>query len=151
MDGKGELKVARIATVVITALALATALWFQNVYDLMVSAWGFLLVGCFVPLTFGIWSKKSNTPAAVTSSIIGFVSWIILGIVSPNTPNDLIGVVISLVVFVVVMLATYKKVAPKPLVDIYGEPIDLRFRGPFHPKKFEPSLEPVDKDAVLEK
>ena len=59
MDGKGELKVARIATVVITALALATALWFQNVYDLMVSAWGFLLVGCFVPLTFGIWSKKS--------------------------------------------------------------------------------------------
>lgn len=151
LDSKDELKVARIATVIITALALATALWFQNIYDLMVSAWGFLLVGCFVPLTFGIWSKKANTPAAIASSVIGFASWILLGVFSPNTPNDIIGVVISFVVFVVVMAATYKKVAPRPLVDIYGEPIALKFRGPVHPKDYEPSLEKIEEGMMVNK
>ncbi len=140
---KQELLVARYATLGITLASLATALWFQNIYDLMVSSWAFLLVGCFVPLVFGIWSKKANTPAATASSLLGFGSWILLSIFSPNTPNDLIGLGISFGVYVVVMLSTYKKVTPRPLLDIYGNPIELKWRGPIHPKVYEPSLEPV--------
>lgn len=146
LSSKQELNVARYATLSITFASLVTALWFQNIYDLMVSSWAFLLVGCFVPLVFGIWSKKANTPAALSSSIIGFVSWILLSILSPNTPNDLIGLGISFIVFVSVMLLTHKKVAPKPLLDIYGAPIDLHSRGPSY--SYEPALEPLNDGLV---
>lgn len=143
LDSKQELVVARFATLAITILSLIIALKFQNIYDLMVSSWAFLLVGCFVPLMFGIWSKKANTPAATASSLSGFAAWIIASVVSPNTPNELIGLAVSFIVFVAVMLLTYKKVAPKPLVDIYGQSIDLKWRGPIQKGYYEPSLDPV--------
>jgi SSS family solute:Na+ symporter len=147
LDSKEELVVARYATLGITIAALVIALWFQNIYSLMVSSWAFLLVGCFVPLLFGIWSKKANTPAATWSSISGFVSWLLLTVFSPNTPNELIGLGVSFVSFVIVMLATYKKVAPKPLLDIYGQPIDLKWRGPIHSSNSKLSLDTA-KDTV---
>ena len=83
---------------------------------LLILAFDVVLAGCFVPLALGIYWKKSNTPAALTSIIAGGA--LRLSLESQFTElyvglATIIPAVFSLVVFVVVALLTQKKSVPK--------------------------------------
>lgn len=109
-------------------VALMTALYFQRVYDLMVNSWSVLLVTLFVPITAGIYWKKTNTPGAVSSILVGTLSWLFLEWSDFNYPADLTATGLAIVTLVMVTLLTHKTVAAMPLTDVDGSPVDYRDR-----------------------
>lgn len=109
-------------------LALATALYFRSVYDLMVSSWVVLMVSLFVPLTAGIYWKRTNEPAAVASLLVGAVGWLVLRGLDTGYPADLMATALAGVTLAVVTVATAGRAAPRPLTDEGGFPVPLRDR-----------------------
>lgn len=108
--------------------ALAVALYFQKVYDVMVNSWSVLMVSLLVPLTLGMYWRRANTPAALASIVAGLASWLGLFLAQEAYPADLLATMVALVVFVVVALVTGEGHAPLPMTDIDGEPVDYRDR-----------------------
>jgi SSS family transporter len=104
------LRVIRWTVLGTALLSLAIALYFQNVYELMVNSWAVLLVSLFAPLTAGLYWKKANGPAAVTSIIVGFAAWILFAYVQSEYPADLLATALAALSLVVVTLATSKRV-----------------------------------------
>jgi Na+/proline symporter len=103
--------------------ALVLALHRTSVYDLMVDSWSVLLATLFVPLTAGIWWRRTNGPGALASIVTGFVSWLMLLRLTPTLPADLLAVPFALTALVVISLATGRTTPPKPLIDTSGQPL----------------------------
>lgn len=77
LDGKTALRATRVMVVVNAAIALAIGLWAQTIYELSILAWSLLLVGLFVPFSFGMYWKKANSWGAVAAFLGGFAVWIL--------------------------------------------------------------------------
>jgi SSS family transporter len=107
---------------------LITALYFQNVYKLMVKSFSILFVGLIIPMTAALFWKKCNGPAAVASIVSGMVSWLVLEGVMTSYPADLFAAGIGLVVLVAVTLSTAKATPALPLTDIDGNELEYKDR-----------------------
>jgi SSS family transporter len=118
----------RWAILVIGLLGLATALYFQNVYKLMVKSFSILFVGLVIPMTAAIYWKKANTPGAVSSILAGMGSWLLLEAVQNTYPADLMAAGIGLVTMIVVTLMTHKRYPAQPMTDIDGDTLEYRDR-----------------------
>ncbi len=70
------LQTARLTSIVFVLVSMLLALYVREIYDLMVNSWATLFVAILVPVTFALYSKKANTPAAWTSMILGTGTWI---------------------------------------------------------------------------
>ena len=132
-DERATLGATRMSVVVVGLLGLATALFFQDVYQLMVKSFSILMVGLFVPMTAAIYWKKANQAAAVASSVSGLVSWLALEYVNlvhtgRALPSELMAAGFGLVVLVIVTLGTQHLDPPKPATDIDGKPVDITNR-----------------------
>ena len=83
---------------------------------LLILAFDVVLAGCFVPFALGIYWKKSNTPGAVASILVGGVLRLILyySVPEPLAGLDtLIPPLLGLVCFVVVSKLTHKRFRPR--------------------------------------
>jgi SSS family transporter len=100
LSDAARLRISRVVVPAFGALALAVALWFENVYDLMVSSWSVMLVSLLVPLTGGIYWRRPGRVAASGSMGAGLVAWI--GLLRSDTvwPADLLAAGVGLAVFV---------------------------------------------------
>jgi SSS family transporter len=133
VDEKSVLRSTRYSVVVFGLLGLATALFFQNVYQLMVKSFSILMVGLFVPMTAAIYWKRANEAGAVTSMVSGLLSWLALEFWNATTaatplPSELIAAGIGLVVLLIVSLLSNRHNPPKLSTDINGETIDMTDR-----------------------
>jgi len=135
LDDRQLLWVIRAAIIGVGLAGLLIALYFQNVYQLMVKSFSILFVGLIIPMTAAIYWRRCNGPAAVSSLVAGMVSWMVLEGLATTYPADLIAAGIGLVVLVVVAVVTSQRYAPLPLADVDGNPIGYRDRlgvlGPF--------------------
>lgn len=118
----------RWAVVGTGAIALAVALYFQQVYVVMVNSWSVLMVSLFVPLTAGIYWKKANGPAALASLIVGIVSWVALLLAQDTYPADLMATVIAVATLVAVTWATSERHPALLVTDIDGNVVEYRDR-----------------------
>ncbi len=89
------LRVARASVPLFGVLSLGIGLWFENVYDLMVSSWSVLLVSLVVPLTAGLYSRRVDGPAALASMGAGLGAWLVLAAVQDAWPADLLALGVS--------------------------------------------------------
>jgi Na+/proline symporter len=161
LEGRAALWATRIMVIVNGAVALAIGLWAQTIYELSIFAWTLLLVGLFIPFSFGMYWKKANSWGAVAAFVGGFVVWVLATIFFFNTglggqstaavceftPDQglyseawwcaawdalyiasFVAVLASLILIVVVSLASQKASPPRKLVDYYGEPVDPSLR-----------------------
>ena len=83
---------------------------------LLILAFDIVLAGCFVPLVLGIYWKKSNTPAALVSIVVGATLRIILYYQVPGEwagLDTLIPPIVTFILFIIVALATQEKSKPK--------------------------------------
>jgi Na+/proline symporter len=80
LDGKRALWATRVMVIVNAAVALAIGLWAQTIYELSILAWSLLLVGLFIPFSFGMYWKKANSWGAVSAFLGGFAVWILAAI-----------------------------------------------------------------------
>jgi solute:Na+ symporter, SSS family len=106
------LMVTRIFTIpmMIAAFVLAYLIPQPGVY--LILAFDIVFAGAWAPLTFGLFWKKANTPAALSSLIVGSLLRLTLFFIIPVELaglDTLIPPVISVIIFVVVALATQKK------------------------------------------
>ena len=130
-----QLASIRWAVIVTGAIALVVALYFQRVYDLMVNSWSVLMVSLFVPLTAGLYWKRTNGPAAVASLVVGVVSWLVLVAYQDTYPADLMATALAAVTLVVVTWLSSKRHPATQITDIDGQPLEYRDRlGLLRPK-----------------
>jgi SSS family transporter len=127
------LRATRYSVFAVGVLGLCTALFFQNVYQLMVKSFSILMVGLFAPMTAAIYWKKANQAGAVASMTGGVLSWLILEDVNitttaPPLPSELIAAGIGMVVLLIVTRLTHRSDPPKPPTDIDGEKVDMTGR-----------------------
>lgn len=111
----------RAAVLVLGLAALVLALHKTSVYDLIVDSWSVLLATLFVPLTAGIWWSRGNGPGALAAIIVGFISWQVLLVVTPNLPADLLAVPFAALALILVSLATRQRTPALPLTNQAGE------------------------------
>jgi SSS family transporter len=157
LGGKSALWATRVMVIVNAAVALAIGLWAQTIYELSILAWSLLLVGLFIPFSFGMYWKKANSWGAVSAFVGGFAVWILATIFFFNSGlggqstavvceytidqgvyseawwcalwdavyiGSFVAVFASLILMIVVSLASQKASPPRKLVDYYGEPVD---------------------------
>lgn len=118
-----SLTVSRASVAICGLIALGLALQRTSVYDLMVDSWSILLATLFVPLTAGIWWRRTNAPGALASILVGFVAWIAMLYLTPDWPADLFAVPFAVAALLIVSLATGNASPPTPLRDAEGAPL----------------------------
>ncbi|HPU01861.1 MAG TPA: sodium:solute symporter family protein [Bacillota bacterium] len=148
------LKATRLCIPLIALASLLLALYAQTIYMLAVIAWSFILVGLFAPYAAGYFWKKCNESGAVAALAGGLLSWLaaIYLLMKHVTMAANTGVVeegavymdgaiwdavymgsipafaVSILLLVVVSLATQRRDPPRPLVDMSGKPFRPSFR-----------------------
>lgn len=146
-----KLKWTRIMVLTIGSVSLLIALLASTIYKLAMVAWSILLVGLFAPFAFGMYWKKANRYGAVAAFLGGFISWVTIGLIYYQSTIEACAgdfecgfwdavyvsstpaFIISIVLMVVVSLATQKRCPPLPLTDVDGNPLDTRLKLGFLP------------------
>lgn len=105
-----ELKLSRIATVVISIFALIVALFFTSAYDALMFAWTFYAAAMGLPCLAALYWKKATAPGIVSAMLTGVavsVVWKFAG--EPfGIGTTIAGVICCGIVLVAVSLATCK-------------------------------------------
>jgi SSS family solute:Na+ symporter len=105
---KGFVHLSRIVTLIVGVLALLLASTFDNVLDLILHAYAFMVSGLLVP-TLGAYFWRRSRPEAAMVSMLGgggltlfliFAEWTLPGGLDPT----LFGIALSLVLFVGISL-----------------------------------------------
>jgi SSS family transporter len=100
LDDAARLRISRAVVPAFGAISLGVALWFENVYDLMVNSWSVMLVSLLVPLTAGMYWRRPGRVAASGSMIAGLVAWLVLLRVQDVWPADLLAALVCAATFV---------------------------------------------------
>ncbi len=103
---KYQLRASQIITLSIGVLALALATYMQNVLELMLYSYAFMVSGLFIPVLAALYTKKPNTLAALPAMILGGSTTIILIVAKINLPFNLdaniFGISVSLLSYLIV-------------------------------------------------
>jgi SSS family solute:Na+ symporter len=112
MDDRRLLRTTRIFTIPMMAAAFILGYLLPQPGVYLILAFDIVFAGAWAPLTLGLFWKKSNLPAALTSLILGSALRLLLFFVIPLELagiDTMIPPVVSFVAFVIVALATQKK------------------------------------------
>ena len=122
------LNVARYAIVAIAFIAIIIALEGGDIYDLLILANAPALAVTTIPMLLAVWWKGANQYGAWAAMATGFATWVTFYFVSPELPNDLLGLGAGLITIIVVSLATRKNDPPRPALDIDGNEVPFKDR-----------------------
>lgn len=81
---KKFLRIIRLSVVIVSALSMLMALSSQDIYELVASSSVLSLVSLFVPLTAGLYWKRSNEAGAILSILAGTAGYL-LGLAAETT------------------------------------------------------------------
>lgn len=101
---KSTLRVSQLITLAIGVAALLLAWQMENVLELMLYSYAFMVSGLFIPVLGAFFWKRGSTIAAFWSMLVGGSTTLLLTILSIKLPFDLdpniFGITASLIVFV---------------------------------------------------
>ena len=105
---KHYLKKSQIATLLIGVFAIVLATFMQNVLELMLLSYSFMVSGLFVPVLGALFWKKSTATAAFWGMLLGGSTTILIVVTSLSLPFGLDanvgGITISAIVFIMLSL-----------------------------------------------
>jgi solute:Na+ symporter, SSS family len=84
-----QLRVSQAITLLTGIMALFLAFSMNNVLELMLYSYAFMVSGLFVPLLAALYSKKPHANAALTAMILGGGTTILLSLFKTKLPLDL--------------------------------------------------------------
>jgi len=119
---------ARLAIPACGIVAIVVAVKIQVVFDLMLDANILGLAAIIVPFILGVWWPRANRTGALSAMGAGISAWALTLLLAPSLPADFIGLGASLVTMLVVTPLTQKFDPPRPLVDIDGNPVEMKDR-----------------------
>jgi SSS family solute:Na+ symporter len=88
-EGKRMLHLSQLLTLVIGFLALLLATTMQNVLELMLYSYAFMVSGLFVPILAALYTRKPNHAAAFAAMLLGGGTTITLIVGNWNLPLGL--------------------------------------------------------------
>jgi SSS family transporter len=103
--------ILRANVVVVAAVALFMAYWKSDIYELVAGASILMLVSLFVPLTAGIYWKKSSPGGAFLALFVGMASYLAAESLLPDQEPHLLGLVASGIAMIVGSLIFPKKIS----------------------------------------
>ncbi len=106
---KKLLIIMRSGVVVLGLAALGLTLWKGNIFELVALSSSFTLVSLFVPLTLGLFWKKTTNAAAYYSMVIGMITWIFAEIWVDAIPPLFVGLLCSLFTAIAMSLFSIRK------------------------------------------
>jgi SSS family solute:Na+ symporter len=99
-----SLRYSQILTLIIGTLALFLAMTMENVLELMLLSYAFMVSGLIIPVLAGLFTRKPNPLAALLAMIGGGMTTIILVLVNRPLPLELdaniFGIAVSLVLYI---------------------------------------------------
>lgn len=106
---KKELRVSQISTLLIGTVALLLASLMQNVLEMMLYSYAFMVSGLFIPVIGGLFIKRKNSVAALAAMLIGGSTTLVLILAKIPLPLELdanlFGVTASLVTYLILIYA----------------------------------------------
>lgn len=105
---RNSLKYSQILTLVIGALALFLAMKMENVLELMLLSYAFMVSGLLVPVVAGLFSKRPNSQAAMFAMIGGGMTTTTLVLLNRSLPLGLDPNIFGIAVSLLVYMATAK-------------------------------------------
>lgn len=109
-DSTAFVRTSQVVTLVIGTFALLLASTMENVLDLMLDSYAFMVSGLFVPVIGALYWKKSTPAGAMTAMIIGGCTTISLRYLGVELPLELdpnvFGITASAISFIAVSLVT---------------------------------------------
>jgi SSS family solute:Na+ symporter len=119
-DSKKVLRISQLLTFIIGGSALLLALKMQNVLQLMLYSYAFMVSGLFIPILGALFWKKSSPVAAFWSMLTGGGTTLYLTIAQYSLPFNLdpniFGITASLVLFIA-LTYLFPKSGSKPKVQ----------------------------------
>ena len=107
-DDKRDLRRSQIATLVIGIVAIVIASSMENVLELMLYSYAFMVSGLFIPIIGGLYWKKSTPQAALWAMLIGggtTLALILSGVELPlKLDANVFGISASALIFIVLTL-----------------------------------------------
>lgn len=91
------LLLTRISVLVFSAIATIMACLRSNIYELVGESSILSLVSLFIPLTFGLYWKRSSNTGAFLAMVLGMVTWIIFEVYETTWPSLVPATLVSLV------------------------------------------------------
>lgn len=101
LTDKQLLSVMRWSVVGVAVCSATMAAWKSNIYDLVAQSSALSLVSLFVPLTAGLYWKKASNVGALSSIILGMLTWIYCEAIGTSIPSLIYGTVASLLGMVI--------------------------------------------------
>jgi len=102
-DHKSQLRLSQVLTFVIGILALILALKMENVLELMLYSYAFMVSGLFIPLLGAFFGKRKNSLAAIWAMMVGGSTTLILTEMNMVLPlgldPNIYGISASLIIF----------------------------------------------------
>ena len=95
LSDKHFLWILRMNVILVAAVALVMAYWKSDIYELVAGASILMLVSLFVPLTAGIYWKKSSPEGAYLALFVGMAAYLAAEFHWPDQETHLIGLFAS--------------------------------------------------------
>lgn len=93
---KHLLLITRLSILIFSAMATIMACMRSNIYELVSESSIFSLVSLFVPLTMGLYWKRSSSGGALLSMVSGIITWIIFEVYETGWPSLISATFVSL-------------------------------------------------------
>ncbi|MFN5785000.1 MAG: sodium:solute symporter family protein [Flavobacteriia bacterium] len=95
------LKIMRYCVVLIAAFSVFLAFTSQSIFELVGLSSAFGLVSLFLPFTFAIFVRNTNSLAVILGMILGLLGWLIAEFVQVSVPSIFYGLLCSLIGLIV--------------------------------------------------
>jgi Na+/proline symporter len=105
-----RLRLIRYSIVGMAFIALGIAIHKGNIFEIVSSSYSITLVAAFVPLAFGLYTKRANTLGAMLAVILGAGTWQYLehfGAEDPVVPSIIAGLFMSVLGMLLGILIEY--------------------------------------------
>ncbi|MDF3818771.1 sodium:solute symporter family protein [Leptospira sp. 96542] len=100
---KKLLLLSRMSVLIVAFISFCLAVGKPSIYALVEDSGGISLVSLFIPMVFGLTTKRASQTAAITSLIAGMITWILLEIYHDDMTSHFYGTVVSLVTMLIFM------------------------------------------------
>ncbi|MFT7603372.1 MAG: SSS family solute:Na+ symporter, partial [Saprospiraceae bacterium] len=121
LSEKANLRYSQIATLIIGILALLLATVMQNVLELMLLSYAFMVSGLLVPVVGALFWKRSTSFAAFWAMLLGGATTTLLVLSDTSLPFGLDanigGILLSAIVFIVLSLVFPKAIIKTAVVN----------------------------------
>jgi len=106
-----DIRLSQIVTLILGIVALLIAVSFENVLDIMLWSYAFMVSGLLVPVIGGLYWKRSSASGAVSAMATGGLITVLLSIyeiswLTQNLDPNFYGLMAATIVFILVSLST---------------------------------------------